>query len=227
MTISAIVSAAMFNKSQHLENVFITGSNGRGSVNVKIGERSYIMIVRETPDLFIQLNKIIEEGTYWCSCNGKVLRPHIPWSYYGFQPGVTIMVHHRLMGGSKTFYDYKMRYEGHALNPIDWVVANSKSQLKRNLPKLSQRLEKRLRKKMRNSEMENEIQYDTDVSFYLQSDENEADLVGFLAKYLDEDIVNKHTTKFTPTNGLSISFLHSYKTLSSTLTPIRAHTQRN
>ena len=52
----------------------VTCNDFRGDVTAMIGERPYTLYVRETPDVFIQLDTILGKDTYWVTANGRVLR---------------------------------------------------------------------------------------------------------------------------------------------------------
>ena len=78
----------------------VTCNDFRGDVTAMIGERPYNLYVRETPDVFLQLDPILGKDAYWVTANGRVLRPTVEWAAYGFDRKVTITVHPRLRGGS-------------------------------------------------------------------------------------------------------------------------------
>lgn len=71
----------------------------RYHVVAMIGERPHVLHVRETPDVFTQLDEIIGADTYWVSYFGKPVRADVDWREYGVHNNSHIVVHQRMRGG--------------------------------------------------------------------------------------------------------------------------------
>lgn len=71
----------------------------RYHVVVKIGERPYVLHVRETPDLFRQLDATLGEGEYWVTYRGRPVREGVSWLEYAYHPNTHIDVCPRMRGG--------------------------------------------------------------------------------------------------------------------------------
>lgn len=71
----------------------------RYHVLAKIGERPHVLHVRETPDVFRQLDTILGRDTYWVTYQGRPIRPTVDWKEYNVHPNAHLNVCPRLKGG--------------------------------------------------------------------------------------------------------------------------------
>nr|ULG00042.1 MAG: nonstructural polyprotein [Marnaviridae sp.] len=179
--ISAIVSSALFSAKSNAADISVKSNDFRGHVTAMIGERPYVLYVRETPDVYMQLDKILEPGSYWLLANGKPLRCDVPWSEYGFTTHVVITVIRRMRGGSSRDWDTEKFIDMSDESAVDdWVYAPNKHTLSRVLEGKSQRLQKKVREKRKALTRD----------FILQAFEEEVDIAAFLDKHMDRDIVS-------------------------------------
>lgn len=71
----------------------------RYHVLAKVGERPYILHVRETPDVFNQLDTILGHDAYWVTYQGRPVREGVAWSEYSVHPNSHLRVNMRMRGG--------------------------------------------------------------------------------------------------------------------------------
>lgn len=71
----------------------------RYHVLAKIGERPYILHVRETPDVFQQLDTILGRDAYWVTYQGRPVRQNVAWREYSVHANSHLRVNLRMRGG--------------------------------------------------------------------------------------------------------------------------------
>lgn len=73
----------------------------RHHVVAKVGECPHVLHVRETPDIFTQLDKVLGSSTYWVSYHSRPIRSEVPWVEYSYHTNHQLKVHLKLNGGSR------------------------------------------------------------------------------------------------------------------------------
>nr|AWK77875.1 nonstructural polyprotein [Robinvale bee virus 8] len=80
-------------------NTFYLCDDVRHHVVAMIGERPYVLHVRETPDVFQQLDTILGVDAYWVTYRSRPVRKTVPWTEYNVHRNSHVVVHPRLRGG--------------------------------------------------------------------------------------------------------------------------------
>ncbi len=71
----------------------------RFHVLAMIGERPHVLHVRETPDVFDELDALLGRDSYWVTYMGKPIRRNVEWGAYMYHPNLHLDVHPRMRGG--------------------------------------------------------------------------------------------------------------------------------
>ena len=152
-----------------------------GDIPLCIRGKLRIVRIRNTPDLFMFLDKVLGSDTYWVTCNGIPVRPYVDWIHYSNGGRPDIKVHHRLVGGASP-----LTFDDIMFSQNKWT----KYELGPCVP--SQRLQKQFREKRKFEQWQYEKQIIVTEQPRLQarSSEEDRDLHKLLKERLDEDVVS-------------------------------------